>query len=196
MLSKKTTVDYGHCSYLGILVRHQNKNELSILAGTETSSRHELDASARVVTSKNEDGREWKWVCLCTYGCITNGTENCNLGLYMMLIYFCSLSVVKLKFETQPTSNIIISEGSNASLPCYAKSTGGHVIYDWFINGSLLSTSSNHSYRYITNDYGLVIVNVQRHIDDGLYRCIATNDLGSILSNQALLQVACELIDS
>jgi hypothetical protein len=94
-----------------------------------------------------------------------------------------------LSFTSEPI-NIIKAEGKNATISCKASSTDGPVTYTWLLNGStLVSDSIKYHFDGHSN---LTIINLQRHIDNGVYRCIATNKAGSILSNQALLQVACK----
>ncbi|XP_031575043.1 uncharacterized protein LOC116308705 [Actinia tenebrosa] len=92
-----------------------------------------------------------------------------------------------LRFTLQPIS-IIKAEGKNASFSCTAISTEGVVTYKWLVNESTFLSPSNKN--HFTSNNSVTITNLQRRADNGVYRCIAINGIGSILSNKATLQVA------
>lgn len=57
-------------------------------------------------------------------------------------------------------------------------------VYQWMKNDQPLSAAN-------TSDIALMITRIQRS-DTGNYRCIASNGHGSLLSNVARINVACE----
>ena len=89
-------------------------------------------------------------------------------------------------FLTHPKSHIV-TFGMNVSLYCNV--SGIAVSYGWEMrstNGGSWSSISNSNY------YKYDVWNIQQSKQ---YRCVAGNDIGSITSNAATIQVLSELFD-
>lgn len=84
----------------------------------------------------------------------------------------------------QPDDQIDISLGSN--VPFMVTVTGSLLTYQWQIGTTNISPDSA-KYSGINTNH-LIVMNVDQN-DDGMYRCMVTNDAGSTTSNAATLQV-------
>ena len=96
-------------------------------------------------------------------------------------------------FVKQP-SEITVAEQTNAVIPCMAVGVSP-ITYSWTHNDTPLTlNSSTGRHRLMEPDGNLTIINATLN-DEGEYRCIASSDLGSLLSLKAELRIACEYAD-
>lgn len=63
----------------------------------------------------------------------------------------------------------------------------------WSLNGTLINLGLDHRRRLSGGN--LIIGNLDRYQDVGMYQCMAYNTVGAILSRRASLQFACKLIN-
>ena len=98
-----------------------------------------------------------------------------------------------LAFVKQP-SDITVAEQTNAVIPCMAVGVSP-VTYSWTHNNTpLILNPSTGRYRLMEPGGNLTIIKATLN-DEGEYRCIASSDLGSILSLKAEVRIACEYTD-
>ena len=130
-------------------------------------------------SAKYEQNNEWQL-------CISNFAPT-DLGRYRCVVTNCVGSTSKTfiinSYEGQATRPVIsttrteytVLEGRTVRLFCDASGTPDPVVTWWF-NGVEVSEDAHYSFRELPN---LLIYNVQRGQQDGVYRCVVTNSLGS-----------------
>ncbi|OAF71869.1 C-protein, skeletal muscle slow isoform [Intoshia linei] len=85
-----------------------------------------------------------------------------------------------LRFITEPPKFSAEYIGNRKFFDCFAKSSEHEqVTYSWLKNGKFIAKSTNR---------GLKLSNIEI-VDGGIYRCIASDDFGSIISNDAILNI-------
>ena len=111
--------------------------------------------------------------------------------LIKRLLYYCSVSLFitdQPEFSVHP-QNATQIEGSNVSFTCNA--TGNPApTFRWTKNGSVLTTSSRISFS--SDGKQLTVTNVTRE-DSGQYVCEATNNVTTVASDSATLNVKCKI---
>ena len=111
--------------------------------------------------------------------------------LIKRLLYYCSVSLFitdQPEFSVQP-QNATKIEGSNVSFTCNA--TGNPApTFRWTKNGSVLTTGSRISLS--SDGKQLTVANVTRE-DSGQYVCEATNNVTTVASDSATLNVKCKI---
>ena len=80
-------------------------------------------------------------------------------------------------------------EGENVTLSCDASGNPMPTTISWTLNGSALTLGSRISLSH--DNKQLTIIDVTRG-DSGQYRCVATNSVGNVTSNEATLNVQCK----
>ena len=84
------------------------------------------------------------------------------------------------------------TEGNNVTLSCYATANPVPTI-SWIIDGSPVNTTINSRISFSQDNKQLTITNVNR-TDSGEYRCVASNFLGNATSNDAILDIQCNIL--
>ena len=111
--------------------------------------------------------------------------------LIKRLLYYCSVSLFitdQPEFSVQP-QNATKIEGDNVTFTCNA--TGNPApTFRWTKNGSVLTTSSRISLS--SDGKQLTVTNVTRE-DSGQYVCEATNNVTTVASDSATLNVKCKI---
>ncbi|XP_069489234.1 contactin-2 [Ambystoma mexicanum] len=90
-------------------------------------------------------------------------------------------------FEEQP-SNALFPEGSTearVTLACRARASPP-ATYRWRMNGTDLHLDADTRYELVGGN--LVIESPVKATDTGTYQCVATNDMGTVLSREAILR--------
>lgn len=104
------------------------------------------------------------------------------------------ISEIPLSIQLKNPYDVIVRKGQSAILKCEVKSSSAELQITWLHNDSPVPT--NDSRRILQNDGSLLItkvVNGKKMISlTGEYRCIAKNNIGSIISNPAKLTIACK----
>ena len=100
-----------------------------------------------------------------------------------MLFFF---NPVQPEITSHPLSTVIIDEG-DLLLTCNATGNPTPSI-SWTKDGSLINASGDPRISITEQNTKLRITNVSR-VDDGQYRCVASNSLGNATSNAAILDV-------
>ena len=90
--------------------------------------------------------------------------------------------------ETHPQADPV-KEGENLTFFCNA--TGSSLTISWTKNGSSINPNEDVRIRLSTDKEHLTIRNVSRK-DNGVYRCVASNNVGNATSNAAIVTVRCE----
>ena len=90
--------------------------------------------------------------------------------------------------ETHPQADPV-KEGENLTFFCNA--TGSSLTISWTKNGSSINPNEDVRIRLSTDKEHLTIRNVSRK-DNGVYRCVASNNVGDATSNAAIVTVRCE----
>ena len=93
---------------------------------------------------------------------------------------------------THPISTVVV-EGADLLLTCNATGKPTPSIL-WTIDGSLINASGDPRISITEQNTKLSITNVSR-VDDGQYRCVASNSLGNATSNSATVDVQCKFVD-
>ena len=88
----------------------------------------------------------------------------------------------------QPTSELEVDPGSTVTFTVAATTDAGSLTYQWQLNGADLNPPPAGVSGATTST--LTITNVQES-NEGMYRCVVTNDAGDTTSNAAQLTV-CE----
>ena len=101
-----------------------------------------------------------------------------------------TFTVPALKFTVQPKGTIA-EQGSEVVLDCSATGSDSSVSFRWLLNDTLLLIDGK---KYQLSGQGsLKVHRLHRIKDDGnVFRCIASNRYGSILSVKAVVHVACK----
>ena len=111
--------------------------------------------------------------------------------LIKRLLYYCSVSLFitdQPEFSLHP-QNATKIEGDNVTFTCNA--TGNPApTFRWTKNGSVLTTSSR--IRFSSDGKQLTVTNVTRE-DSGQYVCEATNNVTTVVSDSATLNVKCKI---
>ena len=111
--------------------------------------------------------------------------------LIKRLLYYCSVSLFitdQPEFSLHP-QNATKIEGDNVTFSCNA--TGNPApTFRWTKNGSVLTTSSRISLS--SDGKQLTVTNVTRE-DSGQYVCEATNNVTTVASDSATLNVKCKI---
>ena len=111
--------------------------------------------------------------------------------LIKRLLYYCSVSLFitdQPEFSLHP-QNATKIEGDNVTFTCNA--TGNPApTFRWTKNGSVLTTSSRISFS--SDGKQLTVTNVTRE-DSGQYVCEATNNVTTVASDSAALNVKCKI---
>ena len=111
--------------------------------------------------------------------------------LIKRLLYYCSVSLFitdQPEFSVHP-QNATKIEGDNVTFTCNA--TGNPApTFRWTKNGSVLTTSSRISLS--SDGKQLTVTNVTRE-DSGQYVCEATNNVTTVASDSATLNVKCKI---
>ena len=111
--------------------------------------------------------------------------------LIKRLLYYCSVSLFitdQPEFSVQP-QNATKIEGDNVTFTCNA--TGNPApTFRWTKNGSVLTTGSRISLS--SDGKQLTVANVTRE-DSGQYVCEATNNVTTVASDSATLNVKCKI---
>lgn len=101
---------------------------------------------------------------------------------------------IGLTFTDEP-SDIVVGRGQSVVWNCSAVSSDGASAPNmtWFKSGQRLSDSR----RMVLENGSLYIQRVIQNLrrgtsDEDIYECMATNEIGSILSRPAWLHIACE----
>lgn len=98
---------------------------------------------------------------------------------------------VPLSLQLQDPKDVIIARGQPATLKCEAHSTAPGLHFRWLFNDVLIPINDTRTVQ--KDDGSLLIPKVAgKRFDslEGKYRCIATNNIGSVLSNPAALKIA------
>lgn len=108
--------------------------------------------------------------------------------------FLCVIALPSAPTITQHPSNTFApAPGQAATMYCTASGQPPPSI-SWLHNGAPVSGNVQISNSSSFNST-LTVLNVQSS-DEGNYQCMATNSLGSALSNNATLYIACELNNS
>ena len=111
--------------------------------------------------------------------------------LIKRLLYYCSVSLFitdQPEFSLHP-QNATKIEGDNVTFTCNA--TGNPApTFRWTKNGSVLTTGSR--IRLSSDGKQLTLTNVTRE-DSGQYVCEATNNVTTVASDSATLNVKCKI---
>ena len=84
------------------------------------------------------------------------------------------------------------TEGNNVTLSCNATANPVPTI-SWIIGGSPVNTTINTRISFSEDNKQLTITDVNR-TDSGEYRCVASNFLGNATSNDAILDIQCNIL--
>ena len=98
------------------------------------------------------------------------------------------ISTVTPAIETHPQADPV-KEGENLTFFCNA--TGSSLTISWTKNRSSINPNEDVRIRLSTDKKHLTIRNVSRK-DNGVYRCVASNNVGNATSNAAIVTVRCE----
>ena len=101
----------------------------------------------------------------------------------------CSLISDQSEISTHPISKVII-EGDDLMLTCNAVGNPIPSI-SWTKDGSVINANGDPRIIFTDQNKKLSIMNVTR-VDDGQYRCVASNSLGNATSNASTLDVQCK----
>ena len=107
--------------------------------------------------------------------------------------YHCFLfisGVSHLKFTTHPQSQTV-REGDNVTLLCDATGNPKPTI-SWTIDGSTVNIKVHPRVSLGPDNKQLTVRNVKRKDNNHQYRCLANNDVETVTSNAASLNVQCE----
>ena len=118
--------------------------------------------------------------------------KNCFVSVQTFnLLYFLRIFILEsppTQFTEQPRAGSADVLGYTKVLLCSADGVPAPV-YRWRKNGLYIPSTSGGAGS--AADTTLKIRNIQR-TDAGVYQCVAANAFGSLLSNSAVLQVACK----
>ena len=106
----------------------------------------------------------------------------------ILLQQFFSPPVDPPQITQQPADQVNVNPGSTVTFTVAATTDAGSLTYQWQLNGADLTSPPAGVSGATTNN--LTIANVQES-NEGMYRCVVTNDAGNTDSNAAQLTV-CE----
>ena len=103
----------------------------------------------------------------------------------------CSIVTDQPEITAHPRSDAE-TEGNNVTLSCNA--TGNPVpTISWIMYGSPVNTTINTRISFSEDNKQLTIADVNR-TDSGEYQCVASNFLGNATSNDATLDIQCNVL--
>ena len=100
------------------------------------------------------------------------------------------------QFTTEPEDRVVVAQRNNEnvieSFPC--NYDGPNITVTWYRNDVVVPADSSH----IIHDNGTleitaIVVGVDTTTDGVRYHCVLSNEVGSIRSRPALIQLACKL---
>ena len=93
---------------------------------------------------------------------------------------------------TAHPESVAETEGNNVTLSCNAAANPAPTI-SWIRDGSPVNTTINSRISFLEDNKQLTITNVNR-TDSGEYRCVARNNFGNANSNDATLDIQCNVL--
>lgn len=94
---------------------------------------------------------------------------------------------VSLRLTREP-ENAVVSKSQSTTFRCSAESSAGTPQFAWLLNGNPVSTNDSR-FEIATGDGTLTIREAAKRFE-GVYYCLVTNNVGSLLSNPAKLRIA------
>ena len=100
------------------------------------------------------------------------------------------------RFTTEPEDRVVVPQRNNENVierfPC--SFDGPNITVTWYRNDMLVSEDTSH----IIHDNGTlevtaIVDGVDTTTDGVIYHCVLSNEVGSIRSRPALIQLACKL---
>ena len=96
---------------------------------------------------------------------------------------------------TQHPASTMVARGEPVTLDCRAEGTPAPII-TWFHDGQRVDPMTS-GHRMVLPDGSLFFLSARhgrREQDGGVYECVAENAEGKVVSNEAVLTVACKFI--
>lgn len=112
-----------------------------------------------------------KWWCTVKHGGIRHPHTGVTLCV-CLLIALLLLQLISLSFITNIFKSSVL------------------LLFSWYINGTEVDAEADYHYSFI--DGNLIITNASEVTDYGKYQCKAENSFGTVLSQDGILQFACE----
>lgn len=96
---------------------------------------------------------------------------------------------IPLSLRLDDPEDVLVARGQSATFQCKTHTNNSTQLhYKWYFNNSLID--SNDTKKKQLDNGTLYIPRVIGKRFEGLYRCRATNEFGSLLSNEATLKIA------